>query len=282
MELLLAQGVTEPPVLVSPLPPWVWLALFGTTALTSVSLATYWSITRRDPIPLLSCIGAAVCALNEPIFDVLGKIVYAENNIMAYSAFGRDIPVFLVIGYIAWVGLLPYVIARGMQAGWSARRLYAVSIAGVTSVWGVEAVNLFIHGWSYYGDPPLKFFGGVAAMASVPLAAAFLLYALGFTASGWRRCIAGFFVPLFSLPMMFAGTGWPLYLALHSDLPLIVDYLAIGALILLIVVANVAIVRLTVTWRRSIDSRIDAPVDPAVPMAHHRQDSPTPAGHRLS
>ncbi|OXR45163.1 hypothetical protein B7C42_03121 [Nocardia cerradoensis] len=54
---------------------------------------------------------------------------------------------------------------------------------------------------------------------------------------------------MFSLPMMFAATGWPLYLALHSGLPPLMDYLAIVGMILLIVAANVAIVNLAVGWR---------------------------------
>lgn len=231
------------------MPPALWLALFGTTALIAVGLATYWAVIRRDGLPLMGCLGAFICALNEPIFDVLGKIVYADNNIIAFSAFGRDIPLFLMIGYIAWVGLFPYVIAGWMRDGWSAKRLYTVSIVGVASVWGVEAVNLVIHGWSYYGPAPLKFFGGVAAMASVPLAAGFLMFALAFPATGWRRLAAGLFIPMFSLPMMFAATGWPLYLALYSDLTPMMNYVAIAALCMLIAIANIAIVKLTVTWR---------------------------------
>jgi hypothetical protein len=246
---LTAQGVPDPPPLTSSMPPAVWIVLFGTTALIALGLASYWAVTRRDPVPVASCIGAAVCALNEPIFDVLGKIVYAQNNVIAFSAFGRDIPLFLVIGYIAWVGLLPYVIARWMQAGWSSVRLYTVSIVGVASVWAVEGVNLVIHGWSYYGESPLKYFGGVAAMASVPLVGGFLIYTLAFPARGWRRSVTGFLVPLFSLPMMFAATGWPLYLALYSDLPKAIDYLAVVAMCLLICAVNIAVVKLASTFR---------------------------------
>lgn len=277
MRRLIADGVQDPPSLLSPLSPAVWLVLFGLTAVVSLGVATVWAIRRHDPVPVASCIGAAICALNEPIFDVLGKIVYADNNVMAFSAFGRDIPLFLVIGYIAWVGLLPYVIARWMQAGWPPRRLYAVSVAGVASVWGVEAINLFVHGWSYYGEAPLKYFGGVAAMASVPLAAGFLIYALAFPARGWKRWVAGLFIPIFSLPMMFAATGWPLYLALHSDLPPLVDYLAIAALCLLIVLANAGIVQLAVAWRRISGAHV---TDDAIgfPASATMAESPTPAG----
>jgi hypothetical protein len=244
-------SIPDPPQLISPMSPAVMLAFFGLTAVAALALAVYWSVIRRDALPVFCCVGAVLCALNEPIFDVLGKIVYAENNVMAYSAFGRQIPVFLVIGYIAWVGLLPYVIARGMAAGWSRTQLYGVSVAGVASVCVTELVNVFVHGWEYYGEAPLKFFGGVAAMASVPLAAGFLLYSLAFPATGWRRLLAGLVIPIFALPMMFAATGWPLYLALYTPLPPLLDYVAILVMCGLIVLAVIGTVRLTEFWRRS-------------------------------
>ncbi|ASR01217.1 hypothetical protein [Gordonia rubripertincta] len=238
-------AIEPPPTLVSPLPSWVMLTFFGVTALGSAAAAAYWSYSRRDWLPIVCVVSAMVCALNEPIFDVLGKIVYADNAIIAFNAFGRDIPLFLVIGYIAWVGVLPYVIARGMQAGWSPKVLYTISVVDVSSVVVVEIVNRFIHGWKYYGEAPLNYFGGVAAMASVPLAGGFLLFALAFPLEGWKRLATAFFIPVFSLPMMFAATGWPLYLALHSDYPTLVNYLAVAGLLILIVAINIGIVTLT-------------------------------------
>jgi hypothetical protein len=242
-------GLPDPPALVSPMHPAVMLTFFGAIAAAAVGLACYWAFTRRDALPIVCCAGAMICSFNEPIFDILGKITYAENNPMAFTALDRQIPWFLVVGYIAWVGLFPYVIARWMAAGWSTHRLYLVSFFGVLSVLGTEVLNLFVQGWKYYGEDPLKFFGGVAAMASVPLVAGFLIYALALPAMGWRRLLAGLFIPIFALPMMFASTGWPLYIALYSDLPKVVDYVAVAALLLLIGVAVVGTVRLTQWWR---------------------------------
>jgi hypothetical protein len=242
-------GLSDPPVLVSDFNPAVMLLFFGATAIAAVGLAGYWAFTRRDALPIVTCVSAVICALNEPIFDILGKITYAENNPIAFTAFGRSIPWFLVVGYIAWVGLFPYVIAGWMAAGWSKRRLYLVSVLGLLSVVGTEVVNRFVHGWKYYGEPPLQFFGGVAAMASVPLVAGFLLYALALPATGFRRLIAGLFIPLLSLPMMFASTGLPLYIALYGNFPPVFNYVAVVALLVLIWVAVVGTVHLTELWR---------------------------------
>ncbi|MDT5238975.1 MAG: hypothetical protein QOD97_1173, partial [Mycobacterium sp.] len=73
-------GLPDPPVLVSEFSPAVMLVFFGATALAALGLACYWAVTRRDALPIVTCVGAAICSLNEPIFDVLGKITYAENN----------------------------------------------------------------------------------------------------------------------------------------------------------------------------------------------------------
>jgi hypothetical protein len=242
-------GLPDPPVLVSDVNPAVMLVFFGATAIAALGLACYWAFTRRDALPIVTCVSAAICSLNEPIFDILGKITYSENNPIAFTAFGRAIPWFLVVGYIAWVGLFPYVIAGWMAAGWSKRRLYLVSVLGMLSVVGTEVVNRFVHGWKYYGEPPLQFFGGVAAMASVPLVAGFLLYALALPAKGFRRLIAGLFIPLLSMPMMFASTGVPLYIALYGDFPPAFNYVAVVALLVLIWVAVVGTVHLTELWR---------------------------------
>jgi hypothetical protein len=246
-----AASLFDAPTLISPMSPAVMLTFFGVAALAAVALAGYWAVTRRDWLPLVCCAGAAVCALNEPIFDVLGKIVYAQNNVIAFTALGRDVPWFLVIGYIPWVGLLPYVIARAMAAGWSGRQLYSISAAGVLSVAFTEFVNTFIHAWSYYGRTPLQLFGGVAAMACVPLAGGFLLYALALPRRGVPRLLAGFFIPLMTLPMMFAGVGLPLYLALYTDASLVMRVVAIVVLFVYIAVANVGIVKLTQFWQRA-------------------------------
>ena len=251
-------GLPDPPVLISDVNPAVMLAFFGATAIAALGLACYWAFTRRDVLPIVTCISAVICSLNEPIFDILGKITYAENNPIAFTAFGRSIPWFLVIGYIAWVGLFPYVIAGWMAAGWSNRRLYVVSVLGTLSVVGTEVVNRFLHGWKYYGEPPLQFFGGVAAMASVPLVAGFLLYALAFPATGFRRVIAGLFIPLLSLPMMFASTGLPLYLALYSNLPPVFNYIAVVALLVLIAAAVVGTVHLGRTMAQRWSPRFSA------------------------
>jgi hypothetical protein len=226
--------VFDPPLVVSHVGPIAPLLFFGSVALAAVAYAVYLTVRDKDLLPVALCVGALICAINEPIFDVLGKISYADDQYIAYTAFGRSIPWFLVIGYLPWVGLLPLLIARAIARGVSSRALHLVALLGVLSVAGVEAVNLWMGGWEYYGESPLKFFGGVAAMACVPLAGGVAIHLLIEPLSGWRRLFAGLVAPTMILPMMFAATGWPLYVALYSDLPSVLDYAAVALMFVLI------------------------------------------------
>lgn len=227
----------DPPVITSNTGPVILILFFGAAALAAAVYAVIIAVRKRDLLPVALCIGALICSLNEPIFDILGKISYADDQYMAYTAFGRSVPWFLVIGYVPWVGLLPYLIAQAIQRGVQRRTLHIVALAGVLSVVGVEALNLWMAGWEYYGEAPLKFFGGVAAMACVPLAGATAIHLIIEPLTGWHRTFAGLVAPTMILPMMFAATGWPLYFALYSDFPSVLDYAAIALMIILIISA---------------------------------------------
>lgn len=242
-------GIPDPPQLVSDLDPMYMLLFFGSLAALATGYAVFVGVKRRDALPVAACLGAMACALNEPVYDLLGKIVYADNHPMAFTAFGRHIPWFLVVGYIPWVGLLPYVVSRLMAAGTSRRNLHLIALASVSSAGVTEIVNLWLNAWKYYGPAPLKFFGGIAAVAALPLVGGFLIYAIADRLTGWRRALAGFVIPAMSLPLVFAATGWPLYIALYSDLPAVLNYAAVALLCALITAAVLSTSAIAERWR---------------------------------
>jgi len=215
-----------PPELVSKIPPGALLAVFGVIAGAAAVYAVVLAVRRRDPLPVVVCVGALVCALNEPIYDLLGLIVYAGNHPMAFTAFGRSVPWFLVVGYLPWVGLLPYLISRAMHSGISRGKLHMIAFGSFLSVVVVESIGTSFHAWAYYGDPPLKFLVVAPQMAPVPIVGGFLLFAVADRFNGWRRSVVGFAISTVALPMVFASASWPLYLGLNSDLPVAVNWLA--------------------------------------------------------
>jgi hypothetical protein len=211
------------------------------------------------------CIGALVCAFNEPIYDLLGKIVYAENHPMAYNYFGRDIPWFLVIGYLPWVGLLPYVIARAMRDGVPRRTLHLFAFGSFVSVVIIETLGTHFGAWAYYGDVPLKFLVVAPQMAPVPIVGGLLLFAVADRLAGWKRVAAAFAISTVALPMVFASASWPLYVGLNSDLPVTVNWLLGIAMLGLTVGTVAAATKLGENHRRLMEfetgSVVRAPAD---------------------
>jgi hypothetical protein len=225
MESILILGLSGIPVLHSKVDTNAFVIGFGVLAVASVLVAARISITTRDPLALLACAGALVCSLNEPIYDYLGKIVYAANSTHAYTAFGRQIPLFLVLGYVPWVGLLSYAVSRMMARGVDRWRLYVLALGSFVSVVVVETLGNLADAWTYYGQPPLKWLGVAPQMAPVPILCGMLLYILGTRVTGrWRPALL--LVPTIALPAVYAAAGWPMYVALYSDVPKSVQFLA--------------------------------------------------------
>jgi hypothetical protein len=250
--------MTTPPVIHSDVDPVAFEIGFGVLAAITVVLCVREALRLRDVLPVAVLVGALVCALNEPIFDFLGKIVYAEEATTAYTAFGRDIPLFLVIGYIPWVGALPYVIARLMAGGVSRAKLHAIALGSFLSVVVVESIGTSIGAWAYYGDPPLKWLGVAPMMAPVPIVCGLLLYAIGSRVHGWRRGVL-FAVPCVSLPLVYAACGFPMYVALYSDVPESVEYVAGLATLALCAAFVGCATKAAELWRTHLEPAPDRP-----------------------
>jgi hypothetical protein len=258
-------GLPAPPPLVSDVSPWLLLGVFGAIVVAAIAWAISLAVKERDFLPIACCAGALVASFNEPIYDILGKIVYAENNPMAFNAFGRAIPWFLVIGYLPWVGLAPYVVYKKMEAGISRRTLHIAAGLLFVSVVVIETFGNLLHLWLYYGEAPMKFLVVAPQQVALPLLGGFLLYALAGQASGWRRPAIGFVVAAVALPIVYAGASWPVYVALYSDLPAGLDWLLSVVMLGLCVAMGVAATFLAEKWRAGLGSRQSTPqTDPAL------------------
>lgn len=214
-----------PPHISADVDPALFLVLFGALAAATFAAALRHAVRTRDVVPVAVCLGALVCALNEPIYDLLGKIVYADEATRAYTAFGRDIPLFLVIGYVPWVGGLPYLVSVALARGITRTRLHWIAFGSFVSVVVIETAGTSLQVWDYYGEPPLRDLGVAPMMAPVPIVCGVLIHLLDGLVHGRARWLIGV-VPVFSLPAVYAATGMPLYLGLHSEVSKPVQYLA--------------------------------------------------------
>lgn len=263
-------GLPGPPPLTADIDPRILLGIFIVLVAAALAAAVRLSLTHRDPLPLVCCGAALVAALNEPIYDILGKIVYAENNPMAYHAFGRAIPWFLVLGYLPWVGLAPYLVFKAMQGGVSRRALHIAAGILFVSVACVEIFGNSLHLWTYYGEAPMKYLGVAPQAVTYPMVGGFLLYALASQLRGWRRVLTGFTISVMILPIGYAATSWPGYFALYADLPPVLDWLASAALLALCAAMAAGATYLAERWRESAD-----------PDGHFRDAEPVSVRHIL-
>ncbi|WP_426565402.1 hypothetical protein ACPPVT_03225 [Angustibacter sp. McL0619] len=235
-------------MLMSSLDTGVVLGVFSALAVAAFVWAIRDSIRRRDVLPVAACVGALICSLNEPIYDFLGKLVYARDNPVAFTAFDRSIPWFLVFSYVPWVGLLPYLIARAIGAGMSRGRLHAVAAGSFTSVVVVEFIGTSLHTWGYYGVVPLKFLPVAPQMAAAPIVTGFLLYTSDQLLRGWHRIFL-VVIPTLAFPMVFASVSWPLYVANHSDLAPVANWLVAIVMLCLTVAVIGGTTALAARWR---------------------------------
>jgi hypothetical protein len=240
-------NVDSPPYLTSDVSPTAVLIVFGTLSAVCLIWAIRCAVRSRDVAPVAVCLGALLCALNEPVFDVLGKIVYAHDHYIAYTSFGRHIPWFLVLGYLPWVGLFPYLIAQQMAAGISRARLHAISIGSFVSVVLVESLGTSLHSWGYYGAVPLKYLVVAPQMAAVPIVGGFLIFAVGDVVQGWRRILLGI-IPTLALPLVYASVSWPIYFGLHSSLPSALNWVLALAMLGLTAIVVTETTRLAHGW----------------------------------
>jgi hypothetical protein len=247
------------PIVHSKVDTVIFLALFGGLAAMAFAASSVIAVRTRNLLAVFSCLGALACSLNEPIYDYLGKIVYASNSTTAYTAFGRHIPLFLVLGYVPWLGFLSYLVSRLMAKGVRRERLWLIATGSFLSVVVIETLGNISDSWHYYGTAPLKYLGVAPQMAPVPILTGMLLFILDTQLRGWRRVFA-MLAPMLALPAVYAAAGFPIYVGLYSHISKPVQYLA-G----IVTLALCAAIVFCCTWAAEAWRRFALPTADAAP-----------------
>jgi hypothetical protein len=156
-----------------------------------------------------------------------------------------------VIGYVPWVGLVPYLVSRLMATGVSRSRLHLIASGLTASVGVVEILNaLWLHGWRYYAPDSARgvLAGGIIQMSSMPIVCGFLFYAFADRFTGARRALLGIVIPTMALPIVFAATSWPLYVSNYANIPSWLHWGAAGLSVGFCVVAVLAASYMAEHW----------------------------------
>jgi hypothetical protein len=121
----------------------------------TLGLLAWWALSaerRRGPwLPLLLA-GGALSVVCEPLFDNLVLFWYPPHQpLPAFHAFGRSVPLCVIIGYAWFDGGLLYLAARLLERGGGARAMWR--LAGIVFLIDFVAIGLtmWIHVAGFYG-----------------------------------------------------------------------------------------------------------------------------------
>jgi hypothetical protein len=180
------------------------------------------AVRDRTPVPLLALLGGVVALPIEPFWDVNVLFTFAANSApIAFTAFGRSIPLYLAFIYPAFIGWGSALSYRLIRTGHSARELVTLAAGFLIGDAVIEIVGIKLGLWIYYGGQPLTIVGwpilfGVLNGAITLLGGA-LLAALEGTFHGYRRVLL-----VLAVPSAYMGTyavaGWPTWAALNADI----------------------------------------------------------------
>ncbi|MEU8569797.1 hypothetical protein AB0C51_15810 [Streptomyces pathocidini] len=119
-----------------------------------------WVKRRRTQLVFIIC-SAAVTVYGEAHWDVLIGVQQSTSAdaLIVYSSFGRDITLWVLLAYMAWVGTMGYLAFAAIERRWSAGRLWKL-YAGMLA-FDLVAEILIVRGgvYSYYGNQPFRIFG---------------------------------------------------------------------------------------------------------------------------
>jgi hypothetical protein len=199
------------------------LAVFSTIAAVLVVAAVItW---RRSGSPLLAAVlaGGLVTVALEPFADVLGLVWFpVDDQIHAFTTLGVPIPLFVVVGYLCFFGLVTWSLLRLMETGPSRRRFWGIAGVGLGAALLLEFPLLPTGVYTYYGPQPLKVLDypliWMTINSGACLVAALVIYRFRPFFSGGRAFATVALLPCADGAMMLA-TGWPAFTVMHTEAP---------------------------------------------------------------
>jgi len=200
---------------------WTFTLVVGVGFVAVALFCVFYAIRRKDTLPLLMLGSGLISVGLEPAVDTLGKVWYANDNPwVVYTAMGVPQPAFLLLGYALFWGGTVYVGSRFVLQGTSLWKVFGIVFLMDVFVEYLGAPILKVG--IYFDFSPFKVLGFPLWWAFVNGAVAavgvWLLLALEHRLTGWHR-IGLLPVSASAFAATHAVCAWPVWLALHSDLP---------------------------------------------------------------
>jgi hypothetical protein len=217
-------GLIEPPsVEVGDTAMYATLALCIASALALGAHCVAGAVRERSLVPVLALAGGVVALPIEPLWDVVVQFVFPfDTQPIAFTAYGRPIPLYLAFIYPAFIGWGSYVGYRMIKRGATRGQLLAVPVVFCLADAAIEIAGINAGVWLYYGEHSFTLFGwplyfGVLN-GSIPLLGGFLMVLLEQRLQRAARLALVFVVPTVYAGI-YAAAGWPTWAALNADVP---------------------------------------------------------------
>lgn len=222
--LLAATGLPAAPPLDFPVAEDALNVAFAAAAVV-LALSVVWAVRNwrvtGSPLHLLCLAGGLISSLDEAIVDILGKCWFPNKGI-AYTAYGRQVPWWVVFCYVIFFGNLPYLFVRGFQKGIKKRFFWQCIAAGFAFNALIEMPVLSVDVYTYYGHQPFNLGGfplwWMFVNTGGALSAGFLIWRFGLPLVQRRPALLAA-VPLVTAPTYLAWSvivGLPLHTTLNT------------------------------------------------------------------
>lgn len=209
-------------------------------------------LARRhaSAIPLVMVAGGAITFGYEPVVDVLGQCYLPETHQWTlFTALDRSMPLYGLFVYSAFFGGFSMMAWAHLKRGGAARGLWTIfAVAILINTFLFETPAVWADVYTYYGNQPWDLWGFPLWWPFVntagPIAAGALVYVLDERLRlerGYLLAATFVAVPLFD-GLSNGAAGLPTWLALNSDVPTVVVWVAgtvtmlIGCLIVFVTI----------------------------------------------
>jgi hypothetical protein len=199
-----------------------WItAVLAAFALIALGFALiHWARSGR-PVVLLLFISGGLMMVFEAMVDTVGGCWFAENSIVAFSAWGRPIPVWLCLAYFFYFGIGVGLLWMSMHRGMTRAQLWGAFVFAMIGDLVFETILLRFDPYAYYGYQPLRLgkfpLWWAAVNGLIPIVLAALTFHIDAVLRGWKHLLI---IPLAltTSAATNAAIGWPSWTVINTDL----------------------------------------------------------------
>ena len=180
----------------------------------------HWFRSGR-PVVLLLFVAGGCMMVFEPMVDTTGGCWFPANSWLAFTAWGRPIPVWLCLAYFFYFGIASALLWMGLKRGMTRAQIWTSFIGMMIGDLLFESALLTVDPYTYYGHQPLWLANGfplwwAAVNAGVPMVLGAMVYRFDEFFRGWRT-LAIIPAGLTASAATNAAIGWPSWLVVNSE-----------------------------------------------------------------